>query len=120
MAINVAQFEFVCNTTTGVQTIATGLGFTPKGYILQSFQNTSNATFQIHYNVITGFCDGTTGATMGMSAPDNLATSNSARHHRSPAVLEFRDLVSPEGTLDGYAEHSSFGSGTIVINWVDA
>src|SRR5687768_4705795 len=119
MAINVAQFEFVCNTTTGVQTIATGLGFTPKGYILQSFQNTSNATFQIHYNTVMGFCDGTNMGCVGWSATDAVATSNGARHHRNNGVIEFRDFTNPEATIDGYAEHSSFGSGTIVINWVD-
>lgn len=118
--VQCTQFEFACNTVTGNQTILSNTGYTIKGYILISFQNTSNATFQIHSNVIMGFSDGTTSACTSANSQDNVTTSNAARGHINQ-VLEFRSQTDPFGTRDGLADHSSFGTGDdIVINWSDA
>lgn len=117
MAVDVAEFEFTCNTTTGNQTIASGLGFTPKGYIIWSVLNTANATFAQDFRMFMGFSDGTTTRSLcmvsdvGTDSDTGTLVSNDFR---------INSLSNPTTTTDAIASHSSFGSGTITINWSDA
>ena len=119
MAINCAQFEFVSNTTTGVQTIATGLGFTPKCYILVGVMATSNGSFEAGHALVIGMSDGTTSICGGVLSVDNAATSTTGRAY-SNTVLRLPSTTTPSSAVDAIASHSSFGSGTIAINWTDA
>src|SRR5688572_10085964 len=120
MVVNCQEFEFVCNTTTGVQTIVSGLPFTPKGYILVSFYTTTNATFQEGFGVSVGFSDGTNSGFNSIASTDNEATAITGRAHGNN-VLGMQTLADADTTTaDGMASHSSFGAGSIVINWTNA
>ena len=119
MAINVAQFEFTCNTSPGVQTIATGLGFTPKAYIIWTTGATANATYGTHYYFCIGFTDGTTSRCIGAASEDGQASSDTGRMYGA-SVMRIPLVTAPDVSPDAIAVHSSFGSGTIVINWSDA
>ena len=119
MAINVAQFEFVANTSTGVQTIASGLGFTPKAYIIWTVMNTADATYQARHAMFIGFSDGTTSRSIGVLSVDAGASSVAGRTAAS-TVVRLPSISTPTSAVDAIAAHSSFGSGTIAINWSDA
>jgi hypothetical protein len=116
MAVLAKEFEFNCNTATALQTIASGLGFVPKGYILISFQSTTNATFQNHNNVCIGISDGTTSACVGLGSEDGVASSDAGKYHIN-SVLQFASQTVPDGTVDALAAHTAFGDGTIQITW---
>jgi len=119
MAISVAQFEFVANTTTGVQTIASGLGFTPKAYIIWTAMNTADATYQALHAMAIGFSDGTTSRSVGVLSVDAGASSAAGRT-AATTVVRLPSVTTPTSAVDAIASHDSFGSGTIAINWTDA
>ena len=119
MAIDVKQFEFTANTSTGTQQIASGLGFTPKSYILISVLNSSLTTFQDHHALVYGFSDGSTDACCAVLSEDNQASSDAGKH-AAGTVIRIPSTTSPDSATNGIAAHSSFGSGTITINWTEA
>src|SRR5688572_28747573 len=110
MAIECTQFEFVANTTTGLQTIVSGLSYTPKCYIIIGVLTTSDATFQEHHGICIGFSDGTTTRSIGAVSEDNQGTSDTGRAY-SASIIRIPFGTTPDTALDAIADHDSFGSG---------
>lgn len=114
MVVEVAQFEFTASGSTGNQEIASGLGFTPTGYIIFTTESTADATFSAEHKFFIGFSDGTTTFSQAIRNVDNSSSSSNAKAFGA----DFKNTTLVSG--DSFAAtHSSFGSGTITINWSD-
>lgn len=118
MVVNCQKFEFVAPLSTGNQTIVSGLPFNVKAYELFCFYTSADNTFASAGGFAAGMSDGTesgTGCTLSMDA---AGTSDTGRCH-SNSVLIISSMTNPSAA-DAVAEHVSFGTGTIVVNWTNA
>ena len=94
------------------QTIAHGLGETPKAIILWTDGKTSES-FSPSFVFGFGVTDGTTSRSVGTASQDNVKTSNASRRLAAKALT----LVQWGQTLLAEADLSSWNATSFTLNW---
>lgn len=89
--------------------------FTPKGYLLSSFQDTTQAGSVAHNRWGLGGSDGTSEQSSAISDTDNLADSSVDAIDSTTKVFIKDNNNTP--AIDAEADHSSLGATGPVINW---
>ena len=114
--VQIAVGRATITSGTGVQTIASGLSFQPKAYILLIASSTADNTDSLHSMLGAGMTDGTRQFCMGSGEEDNQASSDVGRRGVINAVLCTHNVISGSEELTGVAVHSSFASDGFSIN----
>ena len=101
-------------TTTQDITVDVG-GLTPKGYLIFCSYATTDNTAADEGVFSIGMSDGTTSRVIGQHTEHNQSTTDVSAWVRSGRVVQ----ITLNGTVEGYAAHSSFAADTITIDWTD-
>lgn len=122
---NAKAGEFTCNTTTGNQSVTTGIGFQPDivffltGNSPNLTHPTSGSSSTPHLNMAFGVAKSSTArASMCSSSLDGINPSQSSRRQRTDRCL----MLFTEGTetIDAEADFVSMNAGGFTINWTVA
>jgi len=94
------------------QSVAHGLGATPKALILWTVGKTGSS-FATHHHFSIGFSDGTTSKSVTASSQGSVSTSNSSRRMANKALT----IVEYGETLLAEADLSSWDATSFTLNW---
>ena len=117
--IQVGVGAFNQKTSTGTQA-TTGVGFTPKALLVQSFDNTSTTSNVATQRVSFGITDGTSQFAMWRGDQDSAATMIARRYQNTSKLLELRTEASGSDSANAEATISSFDADGFTVNWSTA
>lgn len=111
-------FQFVCNTSTGNQTLSMDIdGHTPAAMLIEITGATANDTNTDDSRIGFGMTDGTTSRALCSRSEDAVIPSDTGRRD-SDDLIEIS--LAANNATDGRATFVSFDTDEAVINWADA
>ncbi len=111
-AFATGSFAKSTGTAPASQTVAHGLGVTPKALILWT-SGVTNTSFTSAYRLAYGMTDGTTSESLAASSQDAMASSNSITRLANKALT----IIQWSSTVEAEADLSSWDSTNFILNW---
>lgn len=122
MALGVKKGTFALNTSTGNQTVDTGVGVTLKALLLFGTKQTADAFAASNYSFQGWAVSSTQRAVLAWGADDNIASPDVGVGYSNALILRyFSDATTP--TVEAEADFVDFttgGAGRFTINVTDA